>query len=37
MQACLIISGVVGTLNRVEMSELLDVLIVILRAGDLER
>jgi len=32
-----IISGVAGRLNRVKMSEVLDVLVEILRAGDLER
>jgi hypothetical protein len=32
-----IISGVAGSLNRVKMSEVLDVLVDILRAGDLER
>jgi mRNA interferase MazF len=32
-----IISGVAGRLNRVKMSDVLDVLVEILRAGDLER
>jgi hypothetical protein len=37
VQAGLIISGAVGRLNRVKMSEVLDVLVAILRTGGLER